>query len=65
MPTDTERLDFLQNLTAGYGRGWILRLSGYGRGWRLHETSMPGAVPDVRDAIGRVMDTDQKEAEGG
>lgn len=57
MTTDTERLDFLQKLTAGYGRGWLLRLSGYGRGWRLHETSTLGAVPDVRDAIDKVMNT--------
>ena len=65
MPTDTERLDFLQKQTIGYGRGWILRLSGYGRGWRLHETSTPDAVPDVRDAIDKVMNVGQKEAEGG
>lgn len=64
MPTDTERLDFLQKLTAGYGRGWILRLSSYNRGWRLHETSTPGAVPDVRDAIDQTMKY-LKEAESG
>ena len=57
MPTDTERLNFLQKLTAGYGKGWILRLSGYGRGWRLHETSQPGALPSVREAIDKEMTT--------
>ena len=49
--TDTERLDFIQELTDGYGLGWILRRSTSGRGWRLHETSKVGAVNDVRKAI--------------
>lgn len=63
MPTDTDRLNFLQKLATGYGQGWILRLSGYGRGWRLHETSTPGAVPDVRDAIDKVMNTGKPRTE--
>ena len=49
--TDTERLDKLQKLTTGYGKGWVLRLSGYNRGMRLHETSREEAVPDIREAI--------------
>lgn len=48
---DKERLDFLQKLTVGYGKGWILRPSTTGRGWRLHETSGPEGLPSVRDAI--------------
>ena len=49
--TDTERLDALQNLTKGYGRGWLVRVSSTGRGMRLHETSMMGAQPNIRNAI--------------
>jgi hypothetical protein len=53
---DKQRIDFLQSLTDGYGKGWILRRSGYGRGWRLHETSQQGASPSVREAIDRAME---------
>lgn len=49
--TDTERLDMLQKLMTGYGKGWVLRLSSEGRGLRLHETHHEDAVPDVREAI--------------
>ena len=49
--TDTDRLDFLDNLTTGYGNGWILRWSTTGRGIRLHETSQDGVYPTPRDAI--------------
>lgn len=51
---DTERLDFLQRLTSGYGRGWVLRQSEDGRGWRLHESSRVEATPDIREAIDKV-----------
>jgi hypothetical protein len=60
MATDTERLDFLQKLTRGYGNGWILRSSSSMRGWRLHESGHDEATPSVRDAIDRLMD-DSKE----
>jgi len=40
--TDKERLDAMQGLTIGYGKGWILRDSLNGRGLRLHETSQDG-----------------------
>ncbi len=60
MPTDKERLDFLQELTDGYGRGWVLRWSTTGRGWRLHESSHRAATPNVRDAIDIVMKIDKK-----
>jgi len=51
--TDKERLDFLQKLTddAQYTGRVLLRMSGTGRGWRLHETEIPGATVDVREAI--------------
>ncbi len=48
---DAERLDYLQSITQGYGKGWILRDSSTGRGMRLHETNMEGAQPTVRAAI--------------
>jgi len=51
--TDKNRLDFLQKLTdeAKYTGTVILRDSITGRGWRLHETSLPDAVCNVRTAI--------------
>lgn len=56
--TDTERLDFLQNLLDNkeYTGKCILRPSSTGRGWRLHETSLDGAVSNVRDAIDNYFD---------
>lgn len=48
---DTERLDKLQRLTTGYGKGWKLRDSIHGRGMRLHETSQEDSFPTVREAI--------------
>jgi len=55
--TDTERLDFLQKLLdeAKYTGKAILRMSLQGRGWCLHETDLPGAVADVRQAIDTFM----------
>ncbi len=49
--TDTDRLNKLQNLSTGYGTGWILRGSTNGRGMRLHEFSEDGGNPSVRQAI--------------
>ena len=48
---DYERLNKLQELTTGYGHGWVLRESSTGRGLRLHESSHIDAVPDIRQAI--------------
>ena len=57
MPTDEERLNFLQDLTdAGrYTGKVILRNSSTGRGWRLHETSFLAAKSSVREAIDDFM----------
>jgi len=62
MPTDKERLDFLQDLTdkKAYSGQVILRDSKSGRGWRLHETSQEGASSSVRDAIDKFMATELK-----
>ncbi len=48
---DTQRLDCMEALSWGYGRGWVLRDSETGRGLRLHESSRPEAKPTVRQAI--------------
>ncbi len=50
---DTERLDFLQELTekCAYTGRVILRESTTGRGWRLHESGINYAVNSVREAI--------------
>lgn len=61
--TDTELLDFLQELTnkARYTGKVECRSSTSGRGWRLYETSGDDAVPDVRQAIINYMkDSDFK-----
>ena len=57
MPTDKERLDFLQELTDKkiYTGKIILRNSVNGRGWRLHETSRISAISSVRTAIDEFM----------
>jgi hypothetical protein len=56
--TDTEMLDFLQNLTDEkvYTGQVVCRHSNCGRGWRLHETGLEGAVPNVRYAIELFID---------
>ena len=56
--TDTDRLDYLQSMLddSEYTGKAILRMSWHGRGWRLHETELPDAVPDVRQAIDSFMD---------
>lgn len=57
LPTDTEMLDWLDEQTKKhrYTGRVLFRWSFTGRGWRLHETSMEGAVPDVREAIANAM----------
>lgn len=57
--TDTELLDFLQELTdnACYTGKVICRFSSTGRGWRLHESSRDDAIPDVRQAITNLKET--------
>ena len=59
-PTDTERIDFLQKHLGEYSGKVICRKSGTGRGWRLHETSQPGAVNNVRQAIDEFMDAEEE-----
>ena len=49
--TDTERLDFLQNMLRSYSPKVVCRESTTGRGWRLHETKGSDGVDNVRDAI--------------
>ena len=55
MNTDKERLDWLQKQLGKYTGKVICRNSSMGRGWRLHETSLPEAVEDVREAIDNAM----------
>ena len=57
---DVARLDKLQDMTKGYGKGWILRNSTRGRGMRLHETDQDGAWPTVRAAIDAAIDEERK-----
>lgn len=52
--TDTERLNWLQAQTQGYG-GWMARMSRTGRGFRLLETSEAGGKVTVREAIDVAM----------
>lgn len=55
--TDTDRLDYLQTILDDnmYTGKALLRMSWNGRGWRLHETELPNAVSDVRQAIDDFM----------
>jgi len=57
MPTDTERLDYLQKLNDRqvYTGKVVCRESTSGRGWRLHETSSWGGETSVRTAIDVAM----------
>jgi len=66
MFTDKQRLDWLQKQLEKkqYTGKCILRGSTTGRGFRLHETSLEGAVDDVRTAIDQAMD-DQLWDDGG
>ncbi len=58
-PTDTELLDWLQQQTdkSSYTGLVVFRWSACNRGWRLHETSFPMAVNDVRIAIADAMNS--------
>ena len=58
--TDTELLNALQDLTVGYGNGWVLRGPNTGRGMRLHETSGLEGKPNVRDAIKNYLNQIEK-----
>jgi hypothetical protein len=51
LEADADRLNALDLLTHGYGKGWILRESTTNRGMRLHESSHGDAKPTVREAI--------------
>ena len=64
MPTDTERINFLQKLTdrKNYTGMVVLRESYTGRGWRLHETSCENGVNSVRDAIDNFMMANKSNA---
>ena len=57
---DTERLDWLQAQSKGYGNGWVCRNSISGRGMRLHETGGE-AAGDVRAAIDAAMERENGE----
>ena len=61
MGTDTELLDFLENLNkqANYTGKCILRMSVTGRGWRLHETSEDGSSDTVREAIEKMRQSNE------
>lgn len=65
--SDTEMLDWLQQqlLYGRYTGRCIFRISGYGRGIRLHETSVPGAVDNVREAIYQAMLAAEKQEKSG
>jgi hypothetical protein len=56
--TDTEMLDFLQNMTNQhvYTGRVVCRHSTIQRGWRLHESSHEKAIPNVRQAIEMFID---------
>lgn len=62
MKTDKELLNFLEKLNQKkmYTGKCILRLSATRRGWRLHETSGPGAVSSVRQAISDYMEIESE-----
>ena len=64
--TDTELIDYLQKLTdrKHYTGKVILRESQSGRGWRLHETSRPEAVSNVRKAISQMLELENLKAPG-
>lgn len=61
--SDTELLDWLQKQLdkQKYTGKVIFRWSGMGRGIRLHETTLPGAVENVRQAITDAILKEQKD----
>ena len=54
--SDTQRIDGLQELLGQYTGRAVCRWSTTGKGWRLHESSGPRAVKDVRQAIDAFLD---------
>lgn len=58
--SDTELLNWLQGKLGSYTGKVICRWSHYGRGWRLHETSLAGAVDDVRLAINNAINKEKE-----
>jgi len=48
---DKERLDRLEEIKQGYGKGWVVRWSTTNRGLRIHESSRDDALPTIREAI--------------
>jgi hypothetical protein len=58
---DTELLDWIQSQLdkARYTGKCVFRESSLARGWRLHETSRPEAVSDVRQAIKNAMEIER------
>lgn len=57
MITDTEILDWMEDQLQKrkYTGKCIFRWSKNGRGFRLHETSLDGGVPNIREAITNAM----------
>jgi hypothetical protein len=53
MPTDTERLDWLE--TKGEGRRWVARISTTGRGYRLITSTATPNYETAREAIDAAM----------
>ncbi len=48
---DKRRLDKLERMGTGFGRGWVCRMSQSGRGARLHESERTDGRPTARLAI--------------
>lgn len=63
MITDTDRIDFLQELTEKFSEeGKVIgRMSTTNRGWRLHQTKLKKGVSSVRGAIDSFMLEQLKE----
>jgi len=63
MPTDEERLNFLQKLTdkENYTGRVVLQNSHFGLGWMLQETANAKAKASVREAIDDFMDAYQND----
>ena len=53
--TDSMRIEFMEKMRTGYGKGVILKLSSIGHGLRLKETSLSSAKPTIREAIDDVI----------
>lgn len=64
--TDKEILDFLQaeNNKARFGGKCIMLMSAFRRGWRLHESTSPGAMASIREAIALQMDATRITGQG-